>query len=145
MIPRIVVDTNIFVSAAISERGIPAAILDSIAAHRCVLCLSEAILDEYEGVLRRPKLQLEPLRIEYLLKLAVEEGVLVAPTGTVAESPDEADNRFLECAEAAHADYLVTGNVKHLPQTHKGTEIVTGRRFLDILVEREKKRGANSF
>jgi len=90
-------------------------------------------------VLRRPKLQLEPLRVEYLLKLVVEEGLLVAPSRTVAESPDEPDNRFLECAEAANADYLVTGNVKHFPHTHKETEIVTGRRFLDILGEWEKE------
>jgi len=120
MIPRIVVDTNIFVSAAITDRGIPAAILDSVAAHRCVLCLSEAVLAEYGSVLRRPKLQLETLRVEYLLKLAAEEAVLVTPTGTVTESADEPDNRFLECAEAAKADYLVTGNARHFPQTHKG-------------------------
>ncbi len=139
MIPRIVVDTNIFVSAAINDRGIPAAVLNSVAAHRSVLCLSEAVLAEYGNVLRRPKLQLEPLRVEYLLKLAAEEGVLVTPTGPIAESPDEPDNRFLECSEAARADYLVTGNVRHFPQAHKGTEIVTGRRFLDILSEWEKK------
>ncbi len=139
MIPRIVVDTNIFVSAAITDRGIPAAVLDSVATGRCVLCLSEAVLAEYGSVLRRPKLQLEPLRVEYLLKLAAEEGVLVTPTGTVAESPDEPDNRFLECAEAAKADYLVTGNAKHFPQTRKGTEIVTGRRFLSILAKLEER------
>lgn len=72
-------------------------------------------------------------------KLAVEEAVLVTPTGTVTESPDEPDNRFLECAEAAKADYLVTGNARRFPQTHKGTVIVTGRRFLNILAEWEKK------
>jgi putative PIN family toxin of toxin-antitoxin system len=115
MIPRIVVDTNIFVSAAITDRVIPAAVLDSVAAHRSVLCLSEEVLFEYESVLRRPKLQLEPLRVEYLLKLATEESLIVIPTGRVTESPDEPDNRFLECAEAAQADYLVTGNAKHFP------------------------------
>lgn len=81
MIPRIVVDTNIFVSAAITDRGIPAAVLDSVAAHRCVLCLSEAILAEYGSVLRRPKLQLAPLRVEYLLKLVAEGGCSRQPYG----------------------------------------------------------------
>ena len=139
MIPRIVVDTNIFVSAAITDRGIPAAVLDSVAAHRCVLCVSEAILAEYGSVLRRPKLRLDPLRVEYLLRLVVDEGVLVAPTPMVAESPDEPDNRFLECAEAAEADYLVTGNTRHFPQEYKNTKIVTGRRFLEILMVRAEK------
>jgi putative PIN family toxin of toxin-antitoxin system len=139
MIPRIVVDTNIFVSAAITDRGIPAAVLNSVAAHRCVLCVSEAILAEYGSVLRRPKLHLDPLRVDYLLRLVVVEGVLVAPTRTVAESSDEPDNRFLECADTAEADYLVTGNARHFPQTHKRTMIVTGRRFLNILAELDKK------
>jgi uncharacterized protein len=62
----------------------------------------------------------------------------IVPERIVAVSPDEPDNRFLECAEAAEADYLVTGNVKHFPKTHKRTEIVTGRRFLNILVGWEK-------
>jgi len=53
---------------------------------------------------------------------------------------DEPDNRFLECAETAEADYLVTGNARHFPQTHKTTLIVTGRGFLDILGESEKEK-----
>jgi uncharacterized protein len=138
MIPRIVVDTNIFVSAAITGHGVPAAVLNAVAANRCVLCLSEAILAEYVAVLSRPRLRLERLRVEYLLKLAVKTGLIVVPERTVAVSPDEPDNRFMECAEAAEADYLVTGNVKHFPETHKRTEIVTGRRFLNILVGWEK-------
>jgi len=60
---------------------------------------------------------------------------LVEPSRTVSVSADESDNRFLECAEAAEADYLVTGNTRDFPQTHRRTKIVTGRRFLDILAE----------
>jgi predicted nucleic acid-binding protein len=47
---------------------------------------------------------------------------------------DESDNRFLECAEAAAADYLVTGNTAHFPKTFKGTSIVTPKQFIDLLL-----------
>jgi uncharacterized protein len=50
-------------------------------------------------------------------------------------SPDDSDNRLYECAEAAQADYLVTGNTKHFPVEHGSTKIVTPRQFLEILAE----------
>src|ERR1022692_2729013 len=49
----------------------------------------------------------------------------------------ESDNRFLECAKAAAANYIVTGNTRHFPQRHKETKIVSGRQLLDILAESE--------
>ena len=49
----------------------------------------------------------------------------------VAESSDPGDNQFLECAEAAHANYLVTGNIRHFPDIWKDTRIVTPREFIE--------------
>jgi predicted nucleic acid-binding protein len=43
------------------------------------------------------------------------------------------DNIFLECAPAAQAGYLATGNLKHFPAMWKGTEVVTPRRLLDLI------------
>lgn len=57
---RVVLDTNIVVSAAITNRGAPAAIVDLIAAHGAILCVSQPILAEYEGVLLRPRLRSIP-------------------------------------------------------------------------------------
>ena len=37
------------------------------------------------------------------------------------------DDKFLECAEAARADYLVTGNVRRFPEFWKGTKIIAAR------------------
>ena len=48
-------------------------------------------------------------------------------------STHEPDNRFLECAEAAAADFLVTGNTRHFPKSWKTTKIVNARQFLDVL------------
>lgn len=51
---------------------------------------------------------------------------------TEARDPD--DNHFLECAEAAGADYLVTGNKKHFPSSYKNARVVDAREFLDLIV-----------
>jgi len=51
---------------------------------------------------------------------------MVRPSQEVSRAPDEPDNRFLECALEARADYLVTGNKKHFPFSEfEGTKIVS--------------------
>jgi uncharacterized protein len=42
------------------------------------------------------------------------------------------DNIFVECAEAARADYLVTGNQKHFPRFWKKTKVITPREFISL-------------
>jgi predicted nucleic acid-binding protein len=68
--------------------------------------------------------------VRWLLALARHEGVLITPAHTLNVSPDEADNRFLECAEAAAAQFLITGNIKHYPREFRTTRIVTARQFV---------------
>ncbi len=53
--------------------------------------------------------------------------------GKVSISPDPADNRFLECAEAAQADYLVTGNKRHFPERWGKTVVVNARELLEMI------------
>jgi predicted nucleic acid-binding protein len=59
--------------------------------------------------------------------------IVVHPTHRLTVSKDEADNRFLECAQTAEAEYVVTGNIKHFPTLYKNIMVVTSRRFLEIL------------
>jgi predicted nucleic acid-binding protein len=60
---------------------------------------------------------------------------MVTPGDIVTESKDEPDNRFLECAEEADADYLVTGNKRHFPKSWKSTRIVNSREFIQVVQE----------
>jgi predicted nucleic acid-binding protein len=62
-----------------------------------------------------------------------EKGFWVRPTETVHACTDPDDDIFLECAQAARAAYLVTGNLKHFPATWLDTRIVTARRFLESI------------
>jgi predicted nucleic acid-binding protein len=49
----------------------------------------------------------------------------------VTHDPD--DNKFLECADAALADYLVTGNQRHFSKFWKKTRVITSREFIGIV------------
>jgi uncharacterized protein len=49
----------------------------------------------------------------------------------VTKAPD--DDKFLECADAARADYLVTGNQRHFPKFWKKTKVITSREFISVV------------
>jgi uncharacterized protein len=134
MIPlRLVLDTNIVVSAALKPAGLErTAFLLSITkpAH---LYISDAILAEYRDVLLRPQLPLSRGLRRQFLDLVAARSKLVSPMRPVLVATDPSDNKFLECAEAARADYLITGNLRHFPQFWKNTKIITSRQFLNVV------------
>jgi uncharacterized protein len=132
---RVVLDTNIIVSGLLVPAGTQAVILSLALRGDFALYVSPPILAEYEEVLRRPRLKLQPRNIDAALAAIRKIAHPVTPAQTLSVSTHESDNRFLECAEAVSADYLVTGNTRHFPQSHKKTKIVPGRRFLEILAE----------
>jgi len=58
---------------------------------------------------------------------------VIVPTVQLAICRHEPDNRFLECAEAARAEFLITGNTRHFPKQHHTTRILNAREFLEWL------------
>jgi len=129
--PRVVIDTNVVVSAAINRRGLEGRIVELVATRDLAFYASPAVFAEYEAVLSRPKFgSIDPERIRLLMAALKVEVIMVMPTHRVDVSPDEPDNRLLECAEAADADYLITGNKRHFPKHWEGTIVVNAREFL---------------
>lgn len=128
---KVVIDTNVLVSGILKPGGWEAAVLNLIAEGKLTWCTSEPILNEYQRVLVA-KLRLAALSVQYYLLLA-KAGPFFVPEAVLAESPDESDNRFYECAHAARADYLITGNLKDFPSTYGPTKIVNARQFLELL------------
>lgn len=61
--------------------------------------------------------------------------LMVSPSVPVKACSDPDDNIFLECAEAAEADYLVTGNKTHFPDVWGKTQIVTVRTFMETMID----------
>lgn len=131
---RVVLDTNIIVSALLAPRSTPGMLLLLALDARFEMCVSPAVLAEYAEVLHRPRFQkLDPRDVHNALKDIRRVALIVHPSRRLAISGDEADNRFYECAEAAEADYLVTGNTKHFPAGIGKTAVVTAGRLLELI------------
>lgn len=64
---RVVLDTNVVVSAALNDLGMPAAIFDLAINKKITMIISPDILVEYEQVLHYPRLKLDPARITAFL------------------------------------------------------------------------------
>ena len=131
--PAIVLDTNVVVSAALNPQGREALVLHLALAGKLRLFLSPAVLKEYEKVLPREKLRLEPSEVSDLLGLIRRAGQFVHPVREIAAASDPEDNRFLECAETAGADFVVTGNQRHFPKSWGKTKVVNARELLVII------------
>jgi len=135
---RVVADSNIFVSALVFG-GVAARLLQNAVDGKVQLFVSEAILEETLGVMRdkfgRSAEQLEEARqaILSVADIVSERHIL----DIVKDDPD--DNRILECALAAGADAIVSGD-KHLLRLKRfeGISIITLREFLGQ--EREAER-----
>jgi putative PIN family toxin of toxin-antitoxin system len=135
---RVVLDTNTLVSALLQPQGLPArTFLMVLAGTTAQLCVSGDIYAEYEEVIRRPKLKRSEAVIESALRAIRQNGFWVKPSEQAHACSDPDDDIFLECAQAARAHYIVTGNLKDFPAKWADTQIVSARWFLDAVAEIE--------
>jgi putative PIN family toxin of toxin-antitoxin system len=132
-IVRIVLDTNILVSACWKPGGLEAQVVNLASTGKAVACVSAEILAEYRDVLSRPKLASVSERALELLADLERTALIVEPAVRLTVSQDSDDNRFLECAAAARAEFLITGNLRHYPAAYGATRIVNSRTFWDFL------------
>jgi putative PIN family toxin of toxin-antitoxin system len=129
---RLVIDTNVLVSAALKPAGLQRTVFLIAISKPARLYVSHPILEEYNEVLARPELRIRKgLRLQ-LLQLIKNHSHTVVPTRQLEATTDPDDSIFLECADAARADYLVTGNQKHFPRFWKKTKVVTPREFVSL-------------
>lgn len=131
---RVVLDTNVIVSAHLKGDGFERHVLDLVLADKLHLVVSPQILEEYEGVLGRPKFGIDRRQVRRSLDLLRAAARVVRPHHLLKVTRDAADNRFLECAEAGKADYIVTGNKRHFPAKWRQAQIVNARELLEWIV-----------
>jgi len=112
---RVVLDANVVISALITPQGAMAQVLDFWKQGVYELVLSPAILDEIARVAHYPRIQeryrLDDAEIDEFIRLLGEEATLIQTSfrvQAVVEDPD--DDRYVECAVAAGADLIVTGD-----------------------------------
>jgi uncharacterized protein len=130
---RLVIDTNVLVSAALKPDGLQQTTFLLAITKPGRLYVSTPILEEYADVLSGPELSIRKgLRLQ-LLQLIKNHGHLVTPSRQIEVTSDPDDNIFVECADAVRTDFLITGNHKHSPAFWKNTKIVTPREFINIV------------
>ena len=130
---KVVLDTNVLVSAAMTSRGTCSRILDLLADGLFAICADDRILDEYETVLHEREFRIVAHDAAIVLELvrAATEPVAGVPLST--ELPDPRDLPFLEVAAAAEA-ILVTGNIRHFPKRARaGVTVVRPAEFLELI------------
>ena len=139
---RIVLDTNVLVSALRNEDGSPALVVDIILTGAIKLVYSGGILAEYREVVARPRLQLDPAMAQELcdeLAALGEEvdpadihksplSILMPPPG---HFPDPDDAMFVAVALLGDADAIVTGNAKHFTKVVR-PPVYSPSDFLDV-------------
>ena len=114
---RIVLDTNVFVSALIHGDGPPGRVLAAVRRSRATLVTSEAQLPELRSVLGRERLRsrIRPAEAEDLIRnLPALAEVVPADLSSVNASPDPDDNLILATAIAGRADLIISGDRKHM-------------------------------
>ncbi len=130
---RLVIDTNVLVSAALKSESLQRTTLILALTRPAHLYVSQPILDEYAEVLSRPELAIRKGLRSRLLQLIRNRAHLVIPSRRIEITSDSDDNIFIECADRARADFLVTGNRRHFPAYWKSTKTVSPREFVSLV------------
>ncbi len=134
---RVVLDTNILLSALITPDGTASRIVDAWFEDRFELLTHAVPLDELRGVTRRDRIRarLRPAEAGKLINRLHASAVFVGRLPRIARSDDPGDDFLLAMCEAGEADYLVTGDKAGLLALarHGRTAILTARDFLNSL------------
>ena len=130
---RLVLDTNVFVSAVLGATL--AAVMDQWRAGRFTLIVTDEIVGEYLTVLRRSKFGLPPDVIDDIIGYVFRKARFVTPVERLRViQADSADDKFLEAAVAGNAALIVSGDHHLLSlQAFRGMPIITPRELLDRL------------
>jgi len=107
---KIIVDTNILVSAIICDNIPEKVILWIISQPIIEWIASDEIMQEYQGVLQRKKFKLSDETIQKWLRLLSKEITVIESEIKIDFPRDRKDAKFLECAIASGADILITGD-----------------------------------
>ena len=128
---RVVIDTNVFVSSFFG--GLPRKIIDLWRQGDITWCISRDILNEYMAVLVRMGLTGEKEMAELLQLFGKGTNVLFVANPPVLKivQRDPDDDKFIECAMALKAQYVITGDKDLLViKDYAGIAIQTPREFL---------------
>ncbi|MSQ15633.1 MAG: putative toxin-antitoxin system toxin component, PIN family [Dehalococcoidia bacterium] len=136
---KLVLDTNIIVSASLSPAGLRSHVIDAWHNQQFELVVSDPILAEYQQALNyrdvASRHHLNPGQVAEIIANLKQFAIVVQPTETlhiISDDPD--DDKFLECALAGGADYIVSADAHLLAlEEHRGIQILSAGEFLTLL------------
>ncbi|MEO1495253.1 MAG: putative toxin-antitoxin system toxin component, PIN family [Pseudomonadota bacterium] len=140
MTVRLVVDTNVVVSAILSPDGACREVLRRCLTRECQPVIGPALYLEYEDVMAREAL-FETAPIGPDMRQDLVDALMSVSAWTPISYlwrpnlPDEADNHLFELAVAGNAGWIVSGNDKHLTRGElrfDGIDVVTPAAFLKL-------------
>jgi len=139
---RAVIDTNHIISSILSARGASAKLINWMTQDEEYfrVLMSEPIWQEYRTVADWLIPISKNQEKERILNILLQQAEWIEPDIKIQICPDFSDNRFLECAVAVKADFLVTKNVRHFPdREYLGVKIIKIKRFLEELERLQQK------
>jgi len=126
---RIVIDTNVIISSAISTQGNPAKIMDLVLNKKFEVYYSSEIIAEYVRVFAKPRLNFTREIQEFFINGIKRVGILIDPPASTLPMLDESDRVFYDLAKEVGA-IVITGNTKHYPDEDF---IMTPSEFLEFI------------
>jgi len=114
MAVKVVLDTNILISALINENGKPRKILNLFYDKEIALYFAPDIIEEYKDVLSRKEFNINSEKIGKVVNAVRRLGIHTEPPKSIIAMRDETDRIFYDTAKSA-GTWLITGNIKHYP------------------------------
>ncbi|MDR0863678.1 MAG: putative toxin-antitoxin system toxin component, PIN family [Candidatus Symbiothrix sp.] len=135
---KIILDTNVVVSALI-QKNYPYYILyDYVFGNKVRICLSDELMQEYIDVLNRPKFSKYPDfldKAQLVLTDLISRAKKYEPVLKLNIINDQSDNKLLELADISKADFLITGNTNDFTMSnYKNTIIITPREYWELQI-----------
>jgi len=132
---RVLVDTNVLVSALLRDRTPETVILWVLGQEEWEWVVSPSILEEYRNVLQREKFGFPSSLVEKWVDLFEHDLILIEPQVSIEFPRDRKDAKFIECAEAAKADVFITGDEDfEEAQALMGARIFAPAAFADLFL-----------
>jgi len=133
---KLIIDTNVLVSTLIQKSYPNFIFFNCVLENRFEICISDDLLEEYLEVINRPKFSKYP---DFLIKAELVifqiEGIATKffPKDRIEIIADSPDNRLLELAFEAKADFIITGNTNDFTMAEfGGTKIISPKEFWDL-------------
>ena len=131
MTRKVIIDTNVLVSALLSSRDDSATVimLRLLLDRHIIPVITDGIFSEYGEVLRRKKFRFPEESVSVLLDEIRKKSKMINPAISDADLPDEKDRPSLDALLAEDDTVLITGNLKHFPRHER---IMTARDFIAL-------------